>query len=125
MERDDRGDPVEGGVRKRDPLRAALLKSNRRSELSALGDFPPVRLDIPSGDAAAEASFASLPPEGGSSGAAAGTFRDDPVPFDEQPDGGRDFFQGNLERSLEEGAHQIPHLGEHTRRPDSIDETRD
>src|SRR5207245_10565986 len=45
MERDDRGDPVEGGVRKRDLLRAALLKSNSRSELSALGDFPPVRLE--------------------------------------------------------------------------------
>src|SRR5881397_2655046 len=44
MKRDDRGDPVERRIRERDLLRAALLKSNRRSELSALGDFPPVRL---------------------------------------------------------------------------------
>src|SRR5213594_3131997 len=44
MKRDDRGDPVEGCIRERDLLRAALLKSNRGSVLLALGDFPPVRL---------------------------------------------------------------------------------
>src|SRR6059036_3086188 len=40
----DRVTAVEGCVRKRDPLCAAFLKSNRWSVLSALDDFPSVRL---------------------------------------------------------------------------------
>src|SRR3989441_7144915 len=44
MKRNDRGDPVEGCIRKRDRLRAALLKSNRGSVLPALSDFPLVGL---------------------------------------------------------------------------------
>src|SRR5437879_9065187 len=45
MERDDRGDPVERGVRKRDLLRAPLLKPKRGSVPSALADLFPVRLE--------------------------------------------------------------------------------
>src|SRR2546425_9985207 len=45
MECDDRRDPVEGAVRKWNLLCLALHESNRRPELSSLGDFPPVRLE--------------------------------------------------------------------------------
>src|SRR2546427_154107 len=45
VERDDRGDPVEGVVRKRHLLRMALFESNRRSKPTTFGDFSSVGLE--------------------------------------------------------------------------------
>src|SRR5438445_5558202 len=105
------------------PTRFYRDESSRNFAAEDLAE--PFRVDIPSGENADDASFSSLTPEGGSNGRTAGTFRDDPVPLDEQSDRRRDFFQGNHERPFEQRPHQIPHLGEHARCADSIDETRD
>src|SRR5439155_15362264 len=106
------------------PVTSAIRPASSAMSVVAQDGCQLYAIDVAARHDAGNPSPAGLSREGDRQGDGAGAFRDRPIPFGDQLDGGGDLIEAGCERSVEQILGQREHIREHRLAADAVDERR-